>query len=63
MNLKVICILGAGFYQVGDQPPQGYTAKQEWALTQYRGGLRQKRCPECSKWRFPQELCCRRGNQ
>jgi hypothetical protein len=45
-------------YKPWDPPPEGYIARQEWAGVQYRAGLRQRRCPGCGLWRFPQETCC-----
>lgn len=45
-------------YPVGSQPPTQYIAWHAWAGVQYRGGLRQRRCPECGLWKFPQEMCC-----
>ena len=47
-------------FKVGDPPPERYCARHEWAIVQLRGGLRQRRCPVCSKWRFPQETCCKK---
>lgn len=44
-------------YRVGSQPPEGYVAWHEWAAAQAKGGLRQKQCPTCGLWRFPQEKC------
>ena len=40
----------------GDMPPDGYTAKAQWADVQLKAGLRQNRCCQCSLWFFPQEL-------
>ncbi len=48
-------------FKVGDQPPRGYQAWHEWAEVQYQGGLRQKVCPRCCLWRFPQETCRAQG--
>ena len=42
----------------GDQPPELYLKWHAWAEVQYRAGLRQRRCPHCGLWRFPQERCC-----
>ena len=44
-------------YRVGSQPPSGYIAWHEWAAAQAKGGLKQKRCPVCLLWKFPQEKC------
>lgn len=52
-----VCIMVSPEFKVGDLPPDGYIARQEWAAIQYRGGLRQRKC-SCGKWRFPQEQCC-----
>lgn len=52
------CLLVTPAYKVGDPPPEGYLARHDWARVQLRGGLRQRRCPKCMKWRFPQEACC-----
>lgn len=46
----------AGDYKPGDPPPAGYSAHEEWFLVQRRAGLRQKGCPGCRRWAFPQEL-------
>jgi len=51
------CILGSPKYEVGSQPPEGYTQWFDWAEVQHKGGLRQKRCIECGKYRYPQEQC------
>ena len=42
-------------FKVGDPAPEGYTAWHEWAVVQYRRGLRQRRCRH-GKWLFPQEF-------
>jgi hypothetical protein len=44
-------------FKAGDPPPSGYLEWHEWANAQERGGLRQRRCPICQKWRYPQEDC------
>ena len=49
-------------YRPGDPPPEGYSEWHEWAQTQYRAGLRQRRCQTCLRWRFPQERCCEEVN-
>lgn len=49
-------ILEQATYKPGDQAPEGYLAWHEWADTQHKGGLRQKECGRCSKWKYPQEL-------
>ena len=46
----------AGDHKPGDPPPTQYGPWHEWARAQYRAGLRQRRCGQCSKWKFPQEL-------
>jgi chemotaxis protein histidine kinase CheA len=43
--------------QPDDPPPEGYLAWHEWARYQHRAGLRQRRCPVCCLWKFPQEKC------
>lgn len=43
-------------FEVGSQPPSGYVAWHEWAAAQGRGGLRQRQCRNCGRWRFPQEM-------
>ena len=55
---RILCILIPGDYKRGDPVPEGYLEKQEWAQVQHQAGLRQRRCPECKRWRFPQELPC-----
>ena len=42
-------------YQPGDLPPLGYNQWHEWADVQVKAGLRQQRCSQCGKWKFPQE--------
>ena len=54
--LKPVCLLVGGVYKVGDLPPAGYTAWNDWAKVQYKGGLRQVR-RECGRYHFPQEEC------
>ena len=48
----------AGEYNPGDQPPSSYCDWHDWADVQAKAGLKQKRCPVCCLWRFPQEKCC-----
>jgi hypothetical protein len=43
-------------YKPGEPPPDGYLQRQEWARHQRRAGLRQRKCPRCGRWRFPQEF-------
>jgi len=43
-------------YKPGDPPPEGYNAWHEWARVQVKSGLEQTQCPDCGKWRFPQEF-------
>jgi len=45
-------------FKPGDPRPEGYLAWHEWARVQHRAGLRQRQCPVCLRWRFPQEKCC-----
>ena len=51
----------AGTYKPGDQPPTGYMQWHEWARRQHNAGLRQRVCPRCSKWAYPQEPCHSEG--
>lgn len=44
---------------VGTQPPKGYLPWHHWAEVQQKAGLRQRQCPVCNLWRFPQEKCCK----
>lgn len=44
-------------YKPGDPPPTGYLQWHAWARAQYAAGLRQRQCPTCGLWRFPQERC------
>ena len=53
---KLICPLVGSVYKVGDPPPSGYTAWDDWAKVQYNGGLRQVR-RQCGRYHFPQEKC------
>lgn len=46
----------AGDYKPGDPPPEGYLEWHEWAEVQHRAGLRQRSCPDCGLWRYPQEF-------
>lgn len=45
-------------FKVGDPPPagNGYNDWHEWAAAQHKGGLRQKRCKQCNRFYFPQEM-------
>lgn len=43
---------------VGTQPPKGYIEWHLWAEAQQKAGLRQRQCPTCKLYRFPQEKCC-----
>jgi hypothetical protein len=43
-------------FRPGSQPPSGYVSWHTWAGVQFRSGLRQKRCPTCGLYRFPQEM-------
>jgi len=55
-SIEVACFLVQQQYMVGDPAPLGYLQQSEWAEAQYKGGLRQKQCGRCGKWKFPQEL-------
>ena len=48
-------------YKPGDPRPDGYIDWDEWTDVQLKGGLRQRKCPGCGLWRFPQERCCEGG--
>lgn len=50
-------------WEVGSQPPKGYVAWHDWAAAQHAGGLRQRQCPTCKLWRYPQERCCETNPQ
>ena len=54
--MRHVCILTSGEYEPGDQPPDGYIQRQEWARVQMKAGLRQAKCPGCFKWLFPQQV-------
>jgi hypothetical protein len=41
--------------KVPRNPPTTYLAWHAWAEKQYRAGRRQKKCPGCGLWLFPQE--------
>ena len=43
-------------FRPGDPPPSGYMAWHDWAYAQHKAGLRQRQCPECQLWLFPQEF-------
>jgi uncharacterized OB-fold protein len=57
--MKLICLSMSGDFRPGDPAPPGYTQWMDWAKVQQRAGLRQRRCPVCGKYRYPQEACCR----
>lgn len=46
-KLRVVCILEQATYKPGDQAPDGYLARHEWAEVQHKAGLRQKQCGRC----------------
>ena len=48
--------LSGGPYKAGDPCPTGYIDRQEWAAAHLRAGIRQVRCSQCSRWKFPQQL-------
>jgi hypothetical protein len=52
------CVLIMPVFKRGDPAPKGYLQWHEWARVQLRAGLRQRRCPRCGLWNFPQEKCC-----
>lgn len=43
-------------YERGAPPPEGYLEWHAWAKSQHAAGLRQSRCGECARLRFPQEF-------
>lgn len=43
-------------FRAGDPPPRGYADWHEWSETQHKAGLRQRRCPRCHRYCFPQEF-------
>lgn len=45
-------------FKPGDPPPSGngYNAWHEWAKVQHGAGLRQRRCVQCQRFYFPQEM-------
>lgn len=45
-------------FPVGSPAPNGYMERHAWAKAQLAGGLRQRRCKACKRWRFPQEFPC-----
>ena len=53
-----LCIQVIPTFKPYDPRPLGYVEFFEWARVQAKAGLRQKRCPVCRLWRFPQEKCC-----
>lgn len=43
-------------FKPGDPAPEGYINWHEWAAVQHTAGLRQKKCPACLRWKYPQEM-------
>jgi hypothetical protein len=43
-------------FKAGDPQPEGYNEWHEWARVQHKAGLRQKKCPNCGLWNYPQEF-------
>ena len=43
-------------FRVGDPCPDGYVDRQEWFDVHLKAGLKQKRCEECGRYKFPHEL-------
>ena len=56
-------LCGTSTYRPGDPRPDGYLEWHAWATVQYIAGLRQTQCPECGRWRFPQEACAHGDGQ
>ncbi len=48
-------------YERGTLPPEGYLQWHAWAKVQQKAGLRQKKCPRCGLYRYPQEPCRKDG--
>lgn len=46
-------------FPMGCPAPSGYVHWHEWAEAQGKAGLKQRQCPRCKLWRFPQESCFR----
>lgn len=57
-GIRAIVTYSPGF-KPGDPAPSGYLAWHEWAEVQHKAGLRQAQCPDCSRWKYPQELSTR----
>ncbi len=53
--MKVLLDIGGDFAPCS-QPPSGYMDWHAWAAVQHKAGLRQRECPTCGKWRYPQEM-------
>ena len=53
----LVCLLVMPKYKPGDPAPEGYLQWHEWASVQHKAGLRQRWCPVCGKWFYPQEDC------
>lgn len=58
MSKKIMIVDIMPIFKAGDPAPSGYNEWHEWARVQLKAGLRQKRCPMCGLYRFPQEKCC-----
>lgn len=54
-GIAAIVTYSPGF-KAGDPAPSGYLDWHEWAEVQHKAGLRQVQCPNCGRWKYPQEL-------
>lgn len=43
-------------YPKGSSPPADYVGWHDWAKAQFAHGLRQKQCPRCGLFKYPQEM-------
>lgn len=51
-----VCLDVTPDFKVGDQMPEGYIARQEWAQVHMDAGLKQESCCSCGLWFFPHQL-------
>ena len=56
--MRLVCLMVGKKFKAGDPRPknESYTDWLDWAEAQHRGKLRQRQCPNCSHWLFPQEF-------
>lgn len=50
---RPVHVCEAHTFKPGDPEPEGYIDRVEWHRAQQRAGLRQGRCPVCSRWVYP----------